>query len=98
MVTALVLITIERGKIKEVAERMLRFDGVAEVFSVAGQYDAVAILRTTTNEQIADLVTAKLLQIPHILRSETLMAFQAFSREDLGAAFSIGNDEPALKQ
>lgn len=98
MVTALVLITIERGKIKEVADRMLQYDGVAEVFSVAGEYDAVAILRTQTNDQIADLVTSKLLQIPHIVRTETLMAFQAFSREDLGAAFAIGNDEPALKQ
>ncbi len=98
MVTAIVLISIERGKINEVVQRLLEFDGVSEVFSVAGEYDAVALLRVASNEQIADLVTAKLLDIPQILRTETLMAFRAFSRADLGAAFSIGSDEPALDQ
>jgi DNA-binding Lrp family transcriptional regulator len=93
MVTALVMMNVERGKVSEVAERLLKLDGVTEVFSVAGQYDCVAILRTPTNEEIAELVTAKLLNIPHIKRTETLMAFKVFSREDLGAMFSIGNEE-----
>ena len=96
MVTALVLISIERGKINEVVQQLLSFDGVSEVFSVAGHYDAVAILRTATNDGIADLVTDKLRGIPYILKTETMMAFRAFSRDDLGAAFAIGNDEPAL--
>src|SRR3954453_2169010 len=93
VVTAIVLITVERTKVDDVAQRLLSFDGVAEVFSVAGQYDLVALLRTTTNEQIADLVTARIVTVPHILRTETLMAFKAYSRDDLGAMFSIGNDE-----
>ncbi len=98
MVTALVLISIERGKINEVVQQLLSFEGVSEVFSVAGHYDAVAILRTPTNDGIADLVTDKLRGIPYILKTETMMAFRAFSRDDLGAAFAIGSDEPALKR
>jgi DNA-binding Lrp family transcriptional regulator len=90
MVTAIVLMNIERGKVSEVAQRLLSLDGVAEVFSVAGQYDLVAVLRTPTNEAIADLVTARLLEIPFIKRTETLMAFRAFSKDALGAMFSIG--------
>jgi hypothetical protein len=31
--------------------------------------------------------------IPHITRTETLMAFKAFSKDDLGAMFSIGATE-----
>lgn len=92
MVTALVLVNLERGKVNEVAEQLLKLDGVSEVFSVAGQYDLVALLRTNTNEQIADLVTAKILEVPFITRTETLMAFKAFSKEDLGAMFSIGSE------
>ena len=98
MVTAFVLMNIERGKINEVAQHALNLNGVAEIFSVAGEYDAIAILRTENNEQIADLVTEQLLEIPHIIRTETMLAFRAFSKDDLGAAFALGSDEPALKE
>ncbi len=94
MVTALVLMTIERGKMSVVTEQLLKLDGVSEVFSVAGRYDLVALLRTNTNDEIADLVTAKIRDVPHITHTETLMAFKAFSKEDLGAMFSIGSDDP----
>ncbi len=93
MVTALVMMNVERGKVAEVAERLLKLDGVTEVFSVAGQYDLVAVLRTPDNETIADLVTSKLLSVPHIRRTETLMAFKVFSKDDLGAMFSIGAEQ-----
>ncbi len=93
MINAIVLINVERAKVDEVAQHLLALDGVSEVFSVAGRYDLVALLRTKTNEQIADLVTSRILDIPHITRTETLMAFKAFSRDDLGAMFAIGNEE-----
>ena len=93
VVIALVLINVERSKVDEVAQRLLALDGVTEAFSVAGRYDLVALLRTRGNEQIADLVTKRILDIPHITRTETLMAFKAYSRDDLGAMFSIGNEE-----
>ena len=64
-----------------------------EAFSVAGRYDLVLVLRTKTNEQIADLVTSRIRETPYITRTETLMAFKAFSRDDLSAMFSIGGDE-----
>lgn len=92
MITAIVLMNIERAKVDEVAQKLLAMDGVAEAFSVAGQYDLVAILRTKTNEQIADLITQQIRSVPNITRTETLMAFKAFSKDDLGAMFSIGNE------
>lgn len=93
MVTAIVLLNVERNGVESVAQQLLSFEGVTEVFSVAGQYDLVAILRTHTNEEIADLMTKSIRNVPHILRTETLMAFKAYSRDDLGAMFSIGNEE-----
>jgi len=93
MVTAVVLINVERGKIDAVAQRLLGHQGVVDVYSVAGQYDMVAILKSPTNEGIADLMTGHVRDIPFITRTETLMAFKAYSREDLGAMFSIGNEE-----
>lgn len=93
MVTAIVLLKVERNGVESVAQQLLSFDGVTEVFSVAGQYDLVAILRTHSNEDIADLMTKSIRGVPHILQTETLMAFKAYSRDDLGAMFSIGNEE-----
>jgi DNA-binding Lrp family transcriptional regulator len=93
VVVAIVLMNIERAKIDEVAQQLIALEGVAEVYSVAGQHDLVVILRTQTNEQIADLMTHRIRNIPNITRTETLIAFKAYSRDDLGAMFSIGNEE-----
>ncbi len=93
IVVAVVLMNIERAKIEEVAQQLIALEGVAEVYSVAGQYDLVVILRTQTNEQIANLMANRIRNIPSITRTETLIAFKAYSRDDLGAMFSIGNEE-----
>lgn len=95
MVNAVILLVVEKNKINEVAERLVEMDGITEVYSVAGQYDLVAIARVRDNEQIAEAVTRQMLKIDGILRSETLMAFRAFSRYNLERMFSIGLEEGA---
>jgi len=90
MVTAIVLINVDRDKVKSVAENLVDLDGVAEVHSVAGGYDLVAILRVKTNEGLADLVTDHIRQIDGIVRSETLIGFRVYSKHDLEHLFSIG--------
>ena len=89
---AIILINVERAKVDEVAQALIGLDGVTEAFSVAGQWDLVAIVRTQTNEQVADLITSRIRDIPNITRTETLMAFKAYPKQDLGAMFSIGNE------
>ena len=95
MIVAIVLINVERAKVDDVAQQLLALDGVSEAFSVAGQFDLVAILRTKTNEQVADLITSRIRDIPNITRTETLMAFKAYPKSDLGAMFSIGTETEA---
>jgi DNA-binding Lrp family transcriptional regulator len=90
MVTAIILINAERSKINKVAEQLAAMDGISEVYSVGGKYDLVAIARVTSNEDLADLVTEKMVSIDSILKSETMLAFKAFSRHDLEAMFSVG--------
>jgi DNA-binding Lrp family transcriptional regulator len=93
MVTAIVLINCEREHINDVSQKLLNFKGVTEVFSVAGQYDLVAVLRVQTNEQIAELVTEHLRGIAGIAHTQTLMAFKVFSNFDLENMFSIGAEQ-----
>jgi DNA-binding Lrp family transcriptional regulator len=95
MVSAVILLVVEKNKINEVAEGLVELDGITEVYSVAGQYDLVAIARVRDNEQIAEAVTRQMLKIDGIIRSETLMAFRAFSRYNLERMFSIGMEEGA---
>jgi DNA-binding Lrp family transcriptional regulator len=90
MVTSIILINAERTRINEVAEQIAGLDGISEVYSVSGNYDLIAIARVASNEELADLVTKKLLGINFILKSETMLAFKAFSRHDLETMFQIG--------
>ena len=90
MVTAIVLINTKHGHINSVAEELVEIDGVAEVYSVGGRYDLVAIIRVRTNDALADLVTNTMLKLPNIEKTETLIAFKAFSQHDLERMFSLG--------
>jgi DNA-binding Lrp family transcriptional regulator len=90
MVTAIVLLTVTRGKVNEVAERLVDIDGVSEVHSVAGRYDLVAVIRVRNNEELADVVTGHIRQISGIEFSETLIGFRVYSRHDLERLFSVG--------
>ena len=92
MVTAIILLNVQNGRINEVAQTLVQFDGVSEVYSVAGQVDLVAIVRCSGEEQIASLVTEKMLTAEGIISSETLIAFRAFSQHDLERMFSVGMD------
>ncbi len=90
MVTAIVLLRAERGKVNEVAETLVEIDGVSEVYSVGGRFDLVVILRVASNEALATLVTEKLQTLAGICETETLIAFRAQSKHDLESMFSIG--------
>jgi len=90
MVTAIVLINTVRAKINEVAEQLAKMEGISEVYSVTGNYDLIAIVRIPTNDDLANLITNKLLSVEAILKTDTMLAFKAFSRHDLDAMFSVG--------
>ncbi len=92
MVNAIVLLKVQREKVNDVAEALVDLKGVAEVYSVSGRYDLVAIIRVKNNDDLADTVTNHMRRQTHILSTETMLAFQAYSRHDLDSMFSIGLD------
>jgi DNA-binding Lrp family transcriptional regulator len=90
MITALVLLTVERNKVNTVAETLAEMEGITEVYSVAGRYDLAVIIRVRDNDLLAELVTNHMLKVEGIKTSETLIAFRVHSRHDLESMFSIG--------
>ena len=93
MVTAIVLLTVERDKITSVAEQIAEMKNVSEVYSVGGRFDMVVVIRAKNNEALAELVTGHMLLVDGIIKSETLIAFKVYSRHDLESMFSIGFEE-----
>ncbi len=92
MVTAFVLINARRDMIGETAEALENLDGMSEVYSIAGKYDLIAIIRVESNEKLAELVTGHMLKMEGIEKTETMMAFKTYSQYDLERMFSIGLD------
>jgi len=89
MVTSIILLNVKRDKVNEVAEKLAGMHGVSEVYSVTGKYDLVAIVRVKNNDELADLVTARMVKIDGIEKTDTMLAFKAYSQHDLEAMFSL---------
>lgn len=92
MITAIVLIHTEAGKTAAAGEALAEISEVAEVYSVTGEFDLVAIVRVHRYEQMAELVPRHIATVPGITRTHTLMAFQSYSRHDLERMWGIGLD------
>jgi DNA-binding Lrp family transcriptional regulator len=88
---AVVLISAERDALPDLGGALAEVDGVAEAYSVTGEWDFVAILRVPRPEELARVVTERLARLPGIARTYTMVAFEAYSRHDLEAMFSIGD-------
>jgi DNA-binding Lrp family transcriptional regulator len=93
VITAIVMVTAATDSIPEVAQAIADLDGVSEVYSVAGNVDLVAVVRVREFEQVADVIAGRLDKVPGVLDTETHIAFRAYSRHDLEAAFAIGFNE-----
>jgi DNA-binding Lrp family transcriptional regulator len=87
---AIVLIEAERSAMSSLGGALADLEGVAEAYSVTGEWDYVAIVRVREADQLAPLITGRLAQIDGIKRTYTMVAFEAFSDHDLEALFSIG--------
>lgn len=89
MVTALILIKAERGGVDKASQALMKLKGITEVYSVAGEFDVVAIARVRQNEDLATLVTEDILKVEGVAGTETLIAFRQYSNFDLAAMFDL---------
>ena len=90
MTHAIVLIEAEREAIGSLGGALADVAGVAEAYSVTGEWDFVAILRVRNPEEVAEVVTHRFADLRGIRRTHTMVAFEAYSKHDLEAMFSIG--------
>jgi len=93
MVNAVVLIQCEIDSIPEAAQAIADIEGISEVYSVAGEWDLVAIVRVQNHEDLATVIPGGVAKVEGVERTETLIAFQVYSKHDLEAMFSVGFEE-----
>jgi DNA-binding Lrp family transcriptional regulator len=93
MVHAVVLIQCEIDEIPEAAEAIAELEGVSEVYSVAGEFDLVAIVRVPNHDDLARVIPGGIAKVRGVVRTETLIAFQVYSRHDLERLFAIGFEQ-----
>jgi DNA-binding Lrp family transcriptional regulator len=87
---AIVLVKAKQDALPALGGALAEVEGVTEAYSVTGDWDFVAMVRVSRQEQLADVVTSGIARVPGIERTQTMVAFEVFSRHDLEAMFSIG--------
>lgn len=93
MVTAFILVNARRDAVNETAQDLLGLAGVTEVYSTAGDWDLICVVRVKTNDELAELVTNHMLKLEGIVKTQTIIAFRAYSEYDLERMFGLGLEE-----
>lgn len=93
MITAIVLIQTAADRLTEAAQQVADIEGVAEVYSCAGDVDLIAMVRAREHEEIAEIVPGRINKVDGVLDTDTHIAFRSYSRRDTEATFSLGMEE-----
>lgn len=92
MITAFVMVHAAADSIPETAQAIADLDGVADVYSCAGDVDLIAVVRVQEHEQLADVIAGRLSKVPGVRQTDTHIAFRSYSRRDVEEGFSVGQD------
>jgi DNA-binding Lrp family transcriptional regulator len=87
---AIVLIEAERDALATLGGVLAEHEGVGAAYSVTGEWDFVAIVHLPRHEDLAEVVARGIAKLDGVVRTQTMVAFEAFSRHDLEALFDIG--------
>lgn len=90
MTHAIVLVEAERQAMSTLGGELAGVAGVREAYSVTGEWDFVCVVHVARHEDLAEVVTDQLAKLPGVHRTQTMVAFETFSRYDLESMFSIG--------
>ncbi|HEY2437140.1 MAG TPA: Lrp/AsnC ligand binding domain-containing protein [Solirubrobacteraceae bacterium] len=95
MLTAFILVKSTRDGLSRLGADLADVEGIAEVYTVTGEWDFIAIARVREHDDLAKIVTTHLTRLDGIERTQTMVAFQQFSAHDLEAMFGLGLEDKA---
>ena len=68
MITAIILINAELKAIDNLGDELASIPNVAEVYSVTGDYDFVAVVRVKEYDKVADTVVKRIAQLKGVIQ------------------------------
>ncbi len=83
MLTAFILVKSTRDGLTHLGAELADVEGVAEVYTVTGEWDFIAVARVHEHEDLAKVVTHHLTRLDGIERTQTMVAFPGTGRQDL---------------
>ena len=89
MTTAIILFNVKRSKLKEAFEEIKKIEGITDIFTVAGEYDFVAMFRTNDSSELSKVLTEEIVNIDVISRTKTLIALDTHSVVDLEKVYNL---------
>ncbi len=75
---AYILIKVERGHVRDVANRLIELEAISEVHSISGPHDLIAKVMVPTYDDLGETIPETIHQIPGIRETETLIVFNVF--------------------
>ena len=90
MTHAIVLIEADRDALASLGGELAELEGVGAAYSVTGEWDFVAIVHLRRHEDLAAVVTHGIANLSGVVKTQTMVAFEAFSKHDLEALFDVG--------
>ena len=91
MTHAIILIEAERDAMATLGGALADIDGVGAAYSVTGEWDFVVLVHLERHDKLAEVVTNGISALPGVVKTQTMVAFEAFSRHDLEALFDVGS-------
>ena len=89
MTTSIILINVKRSKLQTVSKSIKKIKGVTEVYTVAGEYDLVAMLRVKDITVFQKILTEQMTNIEGVTRTKTLIALDVASDVDMEKVFNV---------
>lgn len=89
MVTAIVLMNVERASVTTVMNELIKVDGITEVYPVAGEYDIVAMIRVNTHKELTQIVAENMPHHRDIIHTKTVITLDGLAKIDIAAAYGL---------
>jgi DNA-binding Lrp family transcriptional regulator len=78
MVAGFVFIKCELGQVESVANKIVKIEGISDVYSISGNYDLLAKVYVDRHEDFATVVPRWIHHLQGIRETSTLITFNAF--------------------
>ncbi|MGH2670609.1 MAG: Lrp/AsnC ligand binding domain-containing protein [Candidatus Binatia bacterium] len=73
-----ILLKVEPGHLRSVADSMGELDLCSEIYSVAGDFDLLAKVYVESFDELADVVTDRIQKIPHLRETKSILTFRTY--------------------